>query len=280
MNADLLKKAMDEQGLTDTATRAGIAAICMGESNMEGYSEKGYGGTANSRIRMIFATTRDLSDEQLNALKGNDRNFFNFVYSGSNSTGKQLGNSLPEDGFNFRGRGFIQLTGRGNYTRYGKLIGKTDELLKTPDLANSPEIAAELATAYIKDRYKGGGFEVMLKCVGNNTPDIRARKGAYYVQFMKTGEFDFKGIQGEENEKNESLNIPQRSTGDAISSFNKAVQWALLAKGFFVGRTGADGLWGPSSIAALQSFQMQNSLAASSEINEETWVKLFRETKA
>ena len=47
-----------------------------------------------------------------------------------------LGNSLPGDGARFRGRGYVQLTGRDNYDRYGKLLDV--DLLQQPDSACAP----------------------------------------------------------------------------------------------------------------------------------------------
>jgi hypothetical protein len=99
-----------------------------------------------------------------------------------------LGNTQPEDGYEFRGRGFIQLTGRDNYRRYGELAGYP-EIVQEPEKANDPEIAAALAVAYIVDRWDGCDFESMMHCVGNNTPDIRASKEAYYEEFKANGTF-------------------------------------------------------------------------------------------
>lgn len=45
---------------------------------------------------------------------------------------KDLGNIIPGDGKRFKGRGFIQLTGRNNYSRYSKYI-KVDVVAK-PEL--------------------------------------------------------------------------------------------------------------------------------------------------
>src|SRR5262249_51167047 len=50
---------------------------------------------------------------------------------------KDLGNKGAPDGERYRGRGFIQLTGRANYQRYGAAIGVPD-LVNDPDLANEP----------------------------------------------------------------------------------------------------------------------------------------------
>ena len=62
---------------------------------------------------------------------------------------RDLGNSGPGDGARFKGRGFVQLTGRANYTRFGDAIGLS--LVDRPDLANSPEVAAVLLAGFLAD---------------------------------------------------------------------------------------------------------------------------------
>lgn len=61
-----------------------------------------------------------------------------------------LGNRGAPDGSRFRGRGYVQLTGRYNYATYGKRIGKPLE--KSPDLACAPEVAAQLLAVFLADR--------------------------------------------------------------------------------------------------------------------------------
>ncbi len=63
---------------------------------------------------------------------------------------KDLGNQGPTDGADFRGRGFVQLTGRANYRRCGTLIGRGDELVKKPERANQREVAARLLAAFLQ----------------------------------------------------------------------------------------------------------------------------------
>jgi predicted chitinase len=65
-----------------------------------------------------------------------------------------LGNLGPPDGEKFKGRGFIQLTGRDNYKRYGQKIGLDNQLIENPELANSPQIAAKLLATFLKDKEK------------------------------------------------------------------------------------------------------------------------------
>jgi predicted chitinase len=74
-----------------------------------------------------------------------DRELFD-KYDGRRS----LGNWLPGDGALYRGRGFVQLTGRHNYQVYGKRIKQPLE--ETPALAIVPEIAAELLAVFVADR--------------------------------------------------------------------------------------------------------------------------------
>jgi putative chitinase len=63
-----------------------------------------------------------------------------------------LGNQGPPDGERFRGRGYVQLTGRFNYRKYGQVIGLGDRLLSEPELASDRETAAKLLAAFLKDK--------------------------------------------------------------------------------------------------------------------------------
>lgn len=65
-----------------------------------------------------------------------------------------LGNLGPPDGERFRGRGFIQLTGRANYALHGRAIGLGDKLVDDPELACDPEIAARLLASFLKAHEK------------------------------------------------------------------------------------------------------------------------------
>ena len=60
---------------------------------------------------------------------------------------KSLGNIQPGDGARFRGRGFVQLTGRHNYTHYGQMLGI--DLTANSDLANAPEVASLLLAFFL-----------------------------------------------------------------------------------------------------------------------------------
>lgn len=68
---------------------------------------------------------------------GNPEKLANYIY-GSTSIARDLGNTKPEDGFAFRGSGFLQLTGRDSATQYQKYVAMDTpehvmELLRTDD---------------------------------------------------------------------------------------------------------------------------------------------------
>jgi len=68
------------------------------------------------------------------------------VYEGR----KDLGNIHPHDGVRYKGRGFIQLTGRANYSTYGQKLGL--DLINNPDLALDVEVGAKILAQYFHDR--------------------------------------------------------------------------------------------------------------------------------
>mgnify|MGYP006274233401 CR=1 FL=1 len=64
----------------------------------------------------------------------------------------RMGNG-PEDsreGWRYRGRGIIQLTGKDNYERYGNIIGV--DLVSDPELACDPVVSLQVACEYWKQR--------------------------------------------------------------------------------------------------------------------------------
>ena len=63
---------------------------------------------------------------------------------------KMLGNDKAGDGAKYKGRGYIQLTGRYNYKKAGEALGLPLE--QKPELLEKPEIAAKAAVWYWKNR--------------------------------------------------------------------------------------------------------------------------------
>lgn len=100
------------------------------------------GQPKNGKNRVRFQTLQDAKD----IVAAGPEAYFNKVYDG------RMGNTVPGDGFKYRGRGFIQITGKYMYERVGKMIGV--DLVQNPDLANEPEIAAKIIPAFFKIKAK------------------------------------------------------------------------------------------------------------------------------
>jgi predicted chitinase len=108
-----------------------------------------YCGTSNTRIRSIFGKrVSSLSEEDLSRIKCNIQEFTELIYGFGNSIGRSMGNTEPGDGWKYRGRGYIQLTGKANYKTYGDMCGF--DLIKNPELlVTDPNVSALISVKFI-----------------------------------------------------------------------------------------------------------------------------------
>jgi peptidoglycan L-alanyl-D-glutamate endopeptidase CwlK len=97
-----------------------------------------------------------------------------------------LGNVGPPDGASYKGRGFVQLTGRTNYQIHGEAIGMGTQLVDQPELANDPEIAARLLASFLKREeaairtaLAGGDLATARKLVNGGSHGLGAFSEAY-----------------------------------------------------------------------------------------------------
>ena len=152
-NIDLLVDAMNDFGITDPMAQIGILSVIGKESNYIPKSETSYSNTSPSRIRHLFGKrVSHLSDDAINQLKKDDEKFYNLIYA--NTVGNGKNGTGDGDGYKYRGRGFNQLTGVGNYKKYGGLIGK--DLVGNPDEVNNPRTAADVAIMFFTKGKKSG----------------------------------------------------------------------------------------------------------------------------
>jgi putative chitinase len=81
---------------------------------------------------------------------GSDRAFRKYDPKHAPKKAKALGNTKIGDGAKYKGRGYIQLTGRYNYKRAGEALGL--DLVNKPELVEKPEVAAKVAVWYWQNR--------------------------------------------------------------------------------------------------------------------------------
>ncbi|MGI9418465.1 MAG: peptidoglycan-binding protein [Geminicoccaceae bacterium] len=76
--------------------------------------------------------------------------FMEELSSGAQYEGRlDLGNTQPGDGVRFKGRGYVQITGRANYQDWSNRLGV--DLVGNPELAENPDIAAEILVRGMRD---------------------------------------------------------------------------------------------------------------------------------
>lgn len=97
-----------------------------------------------------------------------------------------LGNRGAPDGERFKGRGFIQLTGRANYERIGEKLGLGEGLVDDPDLANDSRVAARILAAFLGDKQDkirqalaAGDFATARKAVNGGSHGLQAFQECY-----------------------------------------------------------------------------------------------------
>src|ERR1035437_6883364 len=131
------------KGITNQIFQAGLCAIVSKESDFTLKPESSYSKSSASSIRNIFGKRFDgYTDSQIDTIKLDDRQFFSIAYASNSGNG----NISTFDGWNFRGRGFNQLTFRGNYKTIGKNIGV--DLENKPELMETLDIAAKALVQY------------------------------------------------------------------------------------------------------------------------------------
>lgn len=72
-----------------------------------------------------------------------NRRYFD-KYESTTKIGQRLGNKYPNDGYKFRGRGYVMITGRRNMQVFSEELNV--DLIADPDQALKPEVSYRIAT--------------------------------------------------------------------------------------------------------------------------------------
>ena len=133
-NWPLLLSAMQVLGIASRPSQIGVAATVAVETGdfTPKVENLNYGAEGLMKTWKERFPTVELALEYAR----HPEKIANFVYANRN------GNSEPGDGWKYRGRGFIQITGRGNYRTYGLEAHEDDALL--------PLVAADVAASFWK----------------------------------------------------------------------------------------------------------------------------------
>lgn len=101
---------------------------------------------------------------------------------------RDLGHRGAPDGERYRGRGFIQLTGRFNYNKYGPRLQPPLDLEAQPELANASKVAADLLSLFlgeremqIKDALLHGNLQAARRLVNGGVHGLDRFSDAYKI---------------------------------------------------------------------------------------------------
>ena len=132
-------QALKTAGILDGANRLFYFLAQLGhESNGLTVLEENLNYSA-SRLTQVWPSRFPTLDSA-KKYEGKPEQLANFVYGG------RMGNTDDGDGYKYRGRGYIQLTGRDTYRQVGAIAGL--DLERNPDLASDVTNAPKIACAY------------------------------------------------------------------------------------------------------------------------------------
>ena len=175
-------KALREAGYSDRAVAAmmGVAHGETGGFPIEGMIEHGR-YTDPNRIKALFGSKKPEINKMAKKIAAMDeKSQYNAFYDGR----PDLGNVKAGDGYQYRGRGMVHLTGRQAYEAADKAMGMNGRLIKNPDLvASTPEMAAKSAIAFYQQPGKLGsrrdfGLDDVLPIVGGARSSWKDKRSA------------------------------------------------------------------------------------------------------
>lgn len=190
----ILIREMLKQGFTDPREIAEVLALT-------DYESGGYQNTTENlkysdprRLVEMFKEVKSVDQARMLIDQG-EVAIANTVYGGGK--GASIGNREPGDGWKYRGRGFIQLTGKANYAKIGQELGI--DLVNHPELAsNDPNVMAAVAVNFFKNSKllrsisQTGNFGEAAKGLngGNELPGMPKRYQLYlsYLEQLQKGE--------------------------------------------------------------------------------------------
>jgi putative chitinase len=205
----------------------------------------------------------------------NEQKLANKVYAGRLGNGDEASG----DGYRFRGRGLIQITGRSNYQTIGQIVGL--DLTDDADLAASPRHLMRIACGYWRYRKlnkfaDSHDFTGLTQAINGGQTGINDRI-AWLGRVSKI--IDKRSIGVDSLVMDDDAVAPLPKTGPRADFATlrrgsrgeqvRALQQALVNLGFHPGAV--DGVFGILTAREVVSFQLNNQLRPTGQVDAEFW---------
>lgn len=194
----------------------------------------------------------------------NPEKIANYVYMDEFRSSK-MGNVKEGDGWRFRGRGLKQLTGRENYTNFGKSVGMTAE--QAADYVATEKGAIESACWFWNAKKLNavadtGDVVKMTKIINGGDIGLADRQ-ARYKKAMEVfgGKVDLKAA-------------PVAESSDAPPTLRKGSKGEWVKKMQKVLGATPDGDFGPGTEKAVKAWQEKNGLTPDGVVGPKTLAKM------
>lgn len=183
-NRALLLAALIRAGSSTLKEKAMFLAQMHHESAGFTRLEESFRYSSADRLMAISASAKKAGAAAVEAaLKAGPTAVAEIMYGG------RMGNTVKGDAYKYRGRGFVQLTGKDNYRTAAAAVGV--DLVGNPDAAATPEVAAKIAVWYWKTRVgiKGGSGDTtaVTKLINGGTIGLADRQ-ELYASYLKDAE--------------------------------------------------------------------------------------------
>lgn len=104
-------------------------------------------GFSGSELAAFMAQAKHESGNFLYTSELGNKDYFK-RYEPTTNIGKSLGNTEKGDGYKYRGRGYLQITGKNNYKEIGEMMGL--DLVNNPELLENPAIGMKASVMWWK----------------------------------------------------------------------------------------------------------------------------------
>jgi putative chitinase len=248
---------------------AGFVAQCAHESNNFNSLEENLNYSEASLLKVFARYFGPAPKRNAAEYAKNPEKIANYVYMDEFRVSK-MGNVKPGDGWLFRGRGLKQLTGRENYTNFGKSVGMTAE--EAAVYVATEKGAIESAcwfwnTKKLNAVADAGDIVKMTKIINGGDIGLADRKKRYEaaIAILSGGKVSSAPVLRVVSSGGLDLNTPLTvgSTGATV----KALQEKL---GLVV-----DGTYGLGTRRAVKDWQTKNGLVADGTAGPKTLTKLL-----